>query len=164
MNELPMTILPTGVSHKRWAIPGIVWSGCWNLEAHGSVCPMQYDFKGWAYTGKSRFHMEIYTSACFWKLEGRLEMVGFHSRLATNAWAGPPLPLALWYQRLSISCCLWLYLLCCFLIPETYCSASICCELKTAANSLSLLPLRGEVSSTSSWIRAGLKFALTNRM
>lgn len=144
INELPTTVLLTGVSHKRWAVPWRRKADVenWKLKGQFARCNMTVKVK--LTPKKQRLHTKIQ----FALLE--TERMGLPFHLAVAAWACLP-------QKLLVShflLCLWdqgwmsvaiYHCVCCF-------SNSID-RLKMAANSLSFCPWKSEVGFPSSWIR-----------
>lgn len=144
-----MTVLLTGVSHNRWAIPWRRKADVenWKLKGQFARCNMTVKVK--LTLKKQRLHMKIH-SLLFWKLRGLLERVDLPFHPAVAAWAC--LPQKLWVSHFLL--CLWDQGWMSVAIYHCVrCFSNSIDRLKMAANSLSFSPWKSEVNFPSSWIR-----------
>lgn len=85
-----MTVLLTGVSHKRRAVPRRRKADVENWKLKGQFAPRNMTVKVELTLKKQRLHVKIHSSLFSWILGGLLERVDLHSHLAVAAWACLP--------------------------------------------------------------------------
>lgn len=169
INELPTTVLPTGVSHKRRAVPRRCKADVENWKLTSQFAPMQYYFKGWAHTEKAETSYENSYFGPLSKTGRSSGDGGLPFPLSSSAWAclvpNAMVSHFLLFSSSWVSVAIY-HCVCApvFPIVETYLSVPIRCGWTMATNSLSFLPSKSEANIPSSWIRAGLWLTLSNRM